>query len=237
MVRHRGDTPSVAVIVPALNEDGTIAQLVTSLRELPEVRWVIVADNGSGDQTASRAVEAGAQLVVEDRKGYGYACAAGTSLAIELGAEILIYMDGDGSSLPRELPRLLSPLLNGAAELVLGSRTLGEIGDGSMPDHQRWGNWISSRLMRLLYGVPVTDLGPYRAIRTELLNSLGMQEMTFGWPAALMVQAAKRGASIVEVPVTWQRRQAGRSKVSGTIRGSFLAAYHIIGVTLRYAAR
>jgi len=226
---------AVAVVIPALNEAGTIGELVRELVGQANANWVIVVDNGSTDDTALKAADAGAHVVSEERQGYGYACAAGVSAAVTLGADILVFMDGDGSSLASELSLLLEPLNRGEGELVLGSRRLGHIRGGAMPGHQRWGNWLSSWLMRRLYRVQVTDLGPYRAIRAELLQSLGMREMTYGWPAEMMVKAAKKGALIVEVPVTWQARQSGRSKVSGTIRGSILAAYHIFGVTLRYA--
>jgi hypothetical protein len=146
-------------------------------------------------------------------------------------------MDGDYSSRPHELPRLRRPIADDEADLVLGSRTLGHIEAGAMPPHQRLGNWLSAGLMSLLYGIRVTDLGPYRAIRADLIQSLEMREMTFGWPTEMMVKAAKQGARLVEVPVSWQRRQSGRSKISGTVRGSILAATTILGVTFRYARR
>lgn len=223
-----------AVIIPARNEAGSIAGVVAGALA-QSVDWVVVADNGSTDRTAEAARQAGALLVSEPRPGYGYACAAGTKTAVELGADFLVYIDGDFSSLPSEMPRLLGPLNEDAADLVLGSRTLGYIADGAMLPHQRFGNLLSSRLMSMLYGVKVTDLGPFRAIRSELLATLDMQEMTFGWPTEMMVKAAKQGARIVEVPASWHPRQAGQSKVSGTLRGSILAAYYILGVTLRYA--
>ncbi len=225
---------TVAVIIPALNEAGNIAGLVREALSQP-VQWVIVADNGSTDDTAVLAQQAGALVVHEPRQGYGYACAAGTAVAQQQGADILVYLDGDYSSLPTEIPRLLAPLQQNQADLVLGSRTLGHIVTGAMPPHQRFGNWLSSRLMSWLYNVSVTDLGPYRAIHADLIESLDMREMTFGWPTEMMIKAARQQARIVEVPVSWHRRRYGRSKVSGTVRGSLLAAYYILGVTLRYA--
>jgi glycosyltransferase involved in cell wall biosynthesis len=223
-----------AVIIPALDEAGAIGEVAAAARQQP-VDWVIVVDNGSTDNTAEIARRAGALLVKEPRRGYGYACAAGSAVALELGAQALVYLDGDRSSLPEEMPRLLHPLLRDQAGLVLGSRVLGHIEDGAMPLHQRLGNVLSSRLISLLYGVRVTDLGPYRAIRSDLLRELDMSEMTFGWPTEMMVKAARRRARIVEVPVSWQSRRAGQSKVGGTLRGSLLAAYYIVGVTLRHA--
>lgn len=223
-----------AVIIPALNEAGHIGALVRDTRRQPVDR-VIVVDNGSADGTGHEAQEAGALVIEEPNRGYGYACAAGTAAAVAMGADILAFMDGDYSSSPAELPRLLAPIQRREADLVLGSRVLGKIAAGAMLPHQRLGNWLSARLMNWLYGVRVTDLGPYRAIRASLLQSLAMRQMTFGWPTEMMVKVARRNGRIVEVPVSWHVRRGGRSKISGTIRGSILAAYHILGVTLRYA--
>ena len=222
---------AVEVVIPALNEAGNIAQLVQEAAAQAVAR-VIVVDNGSSDGTGRLAAGAGAHVVVEPRQGYGYACAAGAGAA---SGEILVFLDGDFSSLPVEMPSLLGPIQRGEAALVLGSRVLGQILPGAMPAHQRFGNWLSSGLMRRLYGVAVTDLGPYRAVRRDLLLALNMQEMTFGWPTEMMVKCARRGVPILEVPVSFAPRRFGQSKVSGTLRGSILAAYHILGVTLRYA--
>jgi glycosyltransferase involved in cell wall biosynthesis len=225
-----------AVIIPALNEAGNIARLVQETLQQP-VNLVIVVDNGSTDDTAAMASKVGATVIFEPRQGYGFACAAGTAFAISEGAELLVYMDGDFSSLPGEIARLLEPIQSNRADLVLGSRTLGHIASGAMMPHQRFGNWLSARLMSWLYQVKVTDLGPFRAIRANLLRDLHMQEMTFGWPTEMMVKAARHKGRVVEVPVSWHMRRRGQSKVSGTLRGSLLAGYHILGVTLRYAWR
>ena len=222
---------NVDVIIPALNEAGNIAQLVREAAKQPVAR-VIVSDNGSTDGTGALAAEAGAHVVTEPRRGYGYACAAGVAAAT---ADILLFLDGDFSSLPEEMPGLFLPVQQGRADLVLGSRVLGQILPGAMPPHQRFGNWLTSALMRRLYTVAVTDLGPYRAVRRDLLLQLNMQEMTFGWPTEMMVKCARLGVPILEVPVSFAPRRAGQSKVSGTLRGSVLAAYYILGVTLRYA--
>jgi glycosyltransferase involved in cell wall biosynthesis len=221
----------VSVIVPALNEAGCIGDLAHEALA-QSVHEVIVVDNGSTDGTANIAQQAGARVVVEPRRGYGYACAAGAAAA---EAEVLVFLDGDGSFAPNEMPRLLEPLANGRADLVLGSRVLGDIAPGAMPPHQRVGNGLASQLMNMLYHVHVTDLGPYRAIRRNLLVELDMREMTFGWPTEMMVKAARRLSRIVEVPVSFHARRAGHSKVSGTLRGTFLASYYILDVTLRYA--
>ena len=224
--------PNTAVIIPALNEAGNIQRLVAEVLETMPVH-VIVVDNGSIDATAEEALAAGAQVIYESRQGYGYACAAGVAAAPD--AIVLAFLDGDYSFLPAELPSLVGPILADEADLVLGSRPLGHIASGAMPPQQRFGNWLASRLMNQLYGLSVTDLGPYRAIRRSLLETLDMREMTYGWPTEMMVKAARRGARIVEVPVSFHVRQAGRSKISGTLRGTVLAAWYILGVTLRYA--
>lgn len=225
-----------AVIIPALNEAGNIAQLVRETFA-QHIDCVIVADNGSTDDTALLASRAGAAVITEPRRGYGFACAAGTTVALRENADVLVYMDGDFSSLPGEMGRLLDPLMKDEADLVLGSRSLGYIASGAMLPHQRFGNWLSSRLMSKLYEIEVTDLGPYRAICAGLMRELHMQEMTFGWPTEMMVKTARARGRIVEVPVSWHVRRSGQSKVSGALKGSILAAYYILGVTLRYAWR
>ena len=225
---------NVTVIIPALNEAGCIRDLVRAVLAQP-VTEVIVVDNGSTDDTAGASRQAGARVVVEARRGYGYACAAGAAAASPQ-ADALVFMDGDFSFAPDEMSRLLAPLQAGSADLVLGSRTLGSIESGSMPPPQRFGNWLVARLMRWQYHLPVTDLGPYRAVRSELLARLDMREMTFGWPTEMMVKAARRRARIVEVPVSYRSRRAGKSKVSGTIKGTLLAGYVILGTTFRYAS-
>lgn len=220
------------VVIPALNEAGNIRQLVHEVRAAAPVE-VIVVDNGSTDSTAHEAEAAGVEVVSEPRRGYGYACAAGA--AAVSASDVLVFMDGDYSFSPADLPLLLSSLLEGQADLALGSRERGIIAPGAMPPHQRFGNWLVSRLMNALYGLSITDLGPYRAIRRSLLSELDMQEMTYGWPTEMIVKSARRGARIVEVPVSYHNRRFGQSKVSGTVRGTILATWFILGVTFRYA--
>ena len=224
----------LTVIIPALNESGNIRQLVHEVQVTVPAE-VIVVDNGSTDSTAQEARQAGAKVVVEPRRGYGYACAAGVAHTNQ--ADILVFLDGDYSFAPSDLPALLAPINENQWDLVLGSRALGHIAPGAMPPHQRFGNQIVSRLMNILYGLSITDLGPYRAIRRSLLMRLHMQEMTFGWPTEMIVKAARHGARILEVPVNYHNRRYGQSKVSGTVRGTILAAWFILGVTLRYAWR
>jgi glycosyltransferase involved in cell wall biosynthesis len=224
----------VAVIIPARNEEiplpGVIAEIPPQGSDL-----VIVVDNGSTDRTAEVAQQAGAVVVREPRAGYGYACAAGVRAAAEQDAQVLVFLDADGSFDPAQIASLLAPIEDEGADLVLGSRPAGGMEPGAMPPHARFGNWLVARLMRLLYGLRVTDLGPYRAIRLDLLSRLKMREVTYGWPTEMMVKAARLDARVVEVPVRYRVRRGGRSKVSGTVRGTFLATYFILFVTLRYA--
>ena len=225
----------VVVVIPALDEEGNIGDVVRALHA-ERIEQVIVVDNGSTDGTAHEAESAGAVVISEPRKGYGSACAAGTEAALEAGAGIVVYIDADQSSRPNEIGTLIDPIANDQADLVLGSRTLGAIADGAMGSHQRVGNIVSAGLMRLLYRIEVTDLGPYRAIRAGLIRDLDMTEMTFGWPTEMMVKTARADARIVEVPVSWDVRQEGESKVGGTVKGSILAGFHILRVTLRHSA-
>lgn len=224
----------ISVIIPALNEGGHIHQLVTDVLDVLPVQ-VVVVDNGSDDETALRAEAAGAKVVSEPRRGYGRACASGVAAAMD--AEIFVFLDGDYSFLPAELPNILEPILEGKAELVLGSRQLGRTKAGAMPPHQRFGNWLVSHIMNLLYGLDLTDIGPYRAVQKSLLMKLDMHEMTYGWPVEMIVKAARCRARIKEVPVSYYLRRSGRSKVGGTIKGSLLAAWFMLGVPLRYAWR
>ena len=221
----------VGVVVPAYNEAGNLSLLIEELRDVADI--VVVADNGSTDATAAEAAAAGAVVVHEPRRGYGFACRAGAAELRRLHARVVVFIDGDQSSRPAELPTLTAPVLAGDADLVLGSRTKGEIAAGAMPPHQRFGNALSSLMFRGLYRRDVSDLGPYRAIRADLLWHLSLEEMTFGWPTEMMVKTVRSGATMTEVPVSWDARGAGRSKVSGTVVGSIKAARHILGVTLR----
>jgi glycosyltransferase involved in cell wall biosynthesis len=222
------------VIIPARNEEiplpGVLAEIPPGL-----VDAVIVVNNGSTDRTAQVAHQAGAIVVDEPRAGYGYACTAGIRKSAEHEAQALVFLDADGSFDPAQIHELTAPIRSGRADLVLGSRPAGGMERGAMPPHARFGNLLVSRLMRLIYGLQVTDLGPYRAIRTDLLSRLAMREMTYGWPTEMMVKAARLDARVVEVPVHYRVRRGGRSKVSGTLRGTLLATYFILFVTLRYA--
>jgi glycosyltransferase involved in cell wall biosynthesis len=222
----------VAIIIPAFNEEATIADVVAGVpKDVAE--QVIVVDNASTDATAERAQNAGARVVHEPNKGYGAACFAGFRAAQEI--EIAVFMDGDGVYNPLQIQSLLDPISMEEADLVLGSRTLGRREPGALLLHARFGNWLAAQLMRWLYGLRVTDLGPFRAIRVDVLRELDMQEMTYGWPTEMMVKTAKRGYTVVEVPVDYYRRAGGVSKISGTLHGTILAGYYIIGTTVKHA--
>lgn len=221
----------VSLIIPALNEADCLGLLLDDVP--PEaIHELIVVDNGSSDDTAGVARRAGARVVGEPRRGYGYACAAGVAAAV---GEILVFMDGDGSFVPEEISSLTAPLLAGTADMVLGTRLRGGMEAGAMPLHQRFGNRLVSALVQRLYGLPLSDLGPFRAVRRDLLATLDMRERTYGWPIEMIVKAARRRVRIVELPVRYRPRFAGRSKVGGTVRGTLLATYRILRVTLRYS--
>jgi len=219
----------VSVIIPALNEAESLGRL---LNEVPGelVHEVIVVNNGSTDNTAEVAQSAGAVVIDEPRRGYGFACAAGVAAA---DGEVLVFLDGDGSFAPGELNHLLAPLDRGEADLVLGSRM--HSNGIVMPFHQRLGNILFAWLLRHRFSLRLTDLGPYRAVRRELLLKLNMQEHTYGWPLEMIIKAARHRTPILEVPVTYRPRFAGHSKVGGTLRGSVLAAYRFFYVLFRYA--
>lgn len=223
---------TVCVIIPALNEAESIGVVLAAI-PAGLAAEVIVVDNGSTDDTAARALAAGARVVREDRRGYGFACAAGVAAT---QADIMVFLDADLSDYPEEMAALLAPIQSGQADLVLGSRFLaGNLSRSVMPPQQRFGNWLASRLMQRLYRIPVTDLSPFRAVRRDVLLALDMREMTYGWPTEMMVKAARRDYRLTEIAVRYRARYAGRSKVSGTVRGALLAAYYILGTTLRYA--
>jgi len=221
----------VSLIIPALNEAECLEPLLSEV-PIDIVQQVIVVDNGSTDNTAQVAQAAGAMVVREPRRGYGFACAAGTAGA---DGDVLAFMDGDGSFMPGELINLLAPLSSGKADLVLGARRAANANKIAMPPHQRFGNRLFVWLLRLRFGLTLTDLGPYRVIRRGLLLDLAMQEHTFGWPLEMIIKTARRGAHIVELPVTYRPRLAGQSKVGGTLRGTILTAYRFTSVMLRYA--
>jgi len=221
----------VSLIIPALNEADCLGQLLNEV-PLDQVHQVIVVDNGSPDNTADVARKAGAIVVEEPRRGYGFACAAGAAAA---KGDVLVFMDGDGSFVPGELVNLLKPISQDKADLVLGARRFQNSERDVMPPHQRFGNRLFAWLLRRRYGLTLTDLGPFRAIGRELLLALDMQEHTYGWPLEMIIKIARTRKRIIELPVTYRPRFAGQSKVSGTLRGTVLSAYRYFRVMFRYA--
>lgn len=220
------------VIIPALNEAGNLAYVLSAIpRDL--VDQIIVVDGGSNDGTPEIAHKYEAKVIVETRRGYGRALASG----IQAGepSTYWVFMDGDGSDVPQNIPLLLAPLKQNRADLVLGTRMINPGDAEGMQVHQRFGNWLAGWLVRRLYHAPITDLGPFRAARADLVQQLDMQEMTYGWPTEMLVKALRRQARVVEVPVKFHPRRSGRSKISGTVRGTLLAGYHILKTTLRYS--
>jgi glycosyltransferase involved in cell wall biosynthesis len=223
----------LSLIIPALNEEESLPFV---LGELPwsSLDQVIVVDNGSQDRTAEVAAAHGALVVREPQRGYGAACLAGVCAAPE--ADILIFLDADGSFDAREIPFLIDPIEHGQAELVLGSRFAGKREPGAMPLHGAFGNWLVAMAISRLAGIPLTDLGPFRAIKRDTLQRLRMEERTYGWPSEMIVKAVQHGVPIREVPVSYRRRRGGQSKVSGTWRGTLGASYRILKVTVKYAS-
>jgi len=233
-IEAQAGLPRIAAVIPALNEARSIEKVVRGLLEqtsLP-LSEIVVVDNGSTDQTATLARAAGATVVPEPRRGYGYACWAGVQAADT--ADVIVLLDGDAADDPEDLPRILTPLLEGEADLVIGSRALGARERGSMTPHQVFGNWLAATIMRTLYGIAVTDMGPFRTIRRADLLALDMREMTYGWSVEMMVKAARAGLRYHEVPVSYRRR-IGVSKVAGTISGSLRAGWCILSTTFKYA--
>ncbi len=222
----------VDVVIPALNEADVIGQVVKGLLRTCLVRDVWVVDNGSEDQTAANAKAAGAQVAYEPRRGYGQACLHGIA-QLRPGVDVVAFIDGDGSDGPAELVRVLEPIAQGRADFVVGSRALGPRAPGSITPQQIVGNAIASTWLRWRFNQPATDLGPFRAIRKTKLDALKMVDTNYGWTVEMQIKAARHNFRYEEVPVSYGCR-VGTSKVSGTIRGTFGAAYKILGLLAWY---
>jgi len=223
----------VAVVIAALNEEETIGEVVRAVpRDIADE--IIVVDNASADLTAEKARAAGARVVTETKRGYGSAFRAGVN-ALSSDNRIIVFLDGDGSDVPEQMEMLVRPILDGTHDFVLGSRILGRRERGSMIFHQVLAGYMIGFLVRLLYGVRYTDMGPFRAIRRDALEGLAMREETYGWPLEMQMKAARSGLRILEVPVDYRRRSGGSSKISGTLKGSFLAASRILMTLTRIA--
>jgi glycosyltransferase involved in cell wall biosynthesis len=230
-------TALISVIIPALNEEEPIAEVVRACLMTGLPSEVIVVDNGSSDRTAERALAAGAKVVSEPTPGYGRACAAGIR-ALPLPQspdDLVVFLDGDGSDCPEFMQKLVEPIRRGEQDFVIGSRTRGKREPGSMNFQQVFAGRIAGWLLRLLYGVRYTDMCPFRAIRRSALGELGMKELTYGWNLEMQMRAARARLRILEVPVNHRCRTGGESKVSGTLRGTFVAGIRIMATLFRVA--
>jgi glycosyltransferase involved in cell wall biosynthesis len=230
---------AATVVIPCLNEEEPIADVVREILaqggEDISIEEVIVVDNGSTDRTAERAEAAGARVVREPRRGYGRACAAGLA-AVRPGAEIVCFLDGDGSDAPSFIGAVVAPVANSEADFVMGSRLRGRREPGSMTPQQIAAGWLAGLLLRLAYGVRFTDMSPLRAMRPEKLKALGMTEETYGWNLEMQMRVAAHGLRSLEIPVDHRCRRGGESKVSGNLAAGLKAAWKIATTFLRLAA-
>lgn len=227
---------NILVIIPAFNEAESIGKVVG---DIPAglVKEVVVVNNSSTDATEANARQAGATVIREDQKGYGFACLAGIAYAnAKQGAErpdIIVFIDGDYSDYPSQMGELVQPIEQDGYDFVIGSRSLGNREKGSMMPQQVFGNWLATTLLKLFYRVKYTDLGPFRAIRFDKLQELEMEDQTFGWTVEMQLKAAKKKYKITEVPVNYRKR-IGVSKITGTVKGTFGAGYKILYTIFRY---
>ena len=221
----------IVVIIPALDEEKSIPKV---LAEIPRdlIAEVFVVDNGSRDHTAEVAQQAGATVLYEPRAGYGQACLTGIAALAQNPPDVVVFVDGDYSDRPSEMTALVAPILDDTADFVIGSRMLGEREPGALAPQARWGNWLATWMIRILYNTTFTDLGPFRAIRYDTLKSLNMCDRDYGWTAEMQAKAARTGVRIKEVPVSYHRR-IGRSKITGTVKGTVLAGWKIITTILK----
>lgn len=222
------------VIIPAFNEENAVGNVI---RDIPKeyIREIIVVNNNSNDATKENAAAAGATVLDQPQQGYGNACLKGIEYIKQLAPlpEIVVFLDADYSDHPEELPKLLKPILEDGYDMVIGSRALGAKEKGSMTPQQIFGNWLATRMMRILYNVNYTDLGPFRAIKYADLIKVDMKDRTYGWTVEMQLKAAKLGLKTTEVAVNYRKR-IGFSKISGTIKGTVLAGYKIITTILKY---
>ena len=222
--------PRISVIIPVFNEQDAIEKVIGDIPgHLPTE--IIVVDNGSTDQTAKLAAAMGARIVRENRRGYGSACLAG--IAATNNPDIVVFLDGDYSDHPNEMPDLIAPILANRADLVIGSRVLGNSEPGALMIQARFGNRLATTLIKILFGVSYTDLGPFRAIRYRALIDLDMRDKTFGWTVEMQVKAARKALKIQEMPVSYRKR-IGVSKITGTLKGTLKAGWKILFTIFKY---
>jgi len=220
-----------ALIIPALNEEDSIRQVLGEITA-GVFDQVLVVDNGSSDQTAALAAAHGALVIHEPRRGYGSACLRGIG-HVDPSTEVVVFLDADGSDSPAEASRLIAPIAQGRADLVVGSRELGRREPGALTLHQRWGNRLAVWLIQARYGFGYTDLGPFRAIRLSSLKQLGMADRNYGWTIEMQIKALQKSLRVIETPVSCRRRFGGASKVSGTLTGSVAAGFKILWTIAR----
>lgn len=223
---------NIAVIIPAFNEEQSIGKVVTAISK-DLVQRIIVVNNGSTDSTMKVAKKAGAIVLTENRKGYGWACLKGIDFLKQDPPDILVFMDGDFSDFPEEIPKVIEPILKNNMDMVIGSRVLGKREKGSLTPQQVFGNWLATKLIRIFYGAKFTDLGPFRAIRFSKLIELEMSDKTYGWTIEMQIKAVKKKFLFCEVPVDYKKR-IGVSKVSGTLKGTIMAGIKIIFAVFKY---
>ena len=223
----------ISIIIPTHNEAQAIGRVLADI-PCDLVSEVIVVDSNSTDRTPDVAQRMGARVIHEPRRGYGQACLTG--MANVDSPDVIVFLDGDYSDRPAELPFLLAPILEGRADISIGSRLKANTNAGALPWHQSFGNHLAAGLIRLLYGVKVTDLGPFRAVRADILQSLALEETTYGWAVEMILKGAIAGYRIVEVPVSYHPR-IGQSKISGTVKGTLGAAWFILSRIVRYYFR
>ena len=224
-----------ALIIPALNEELSIGTTISGFLAIKPEMIVIVCDNGSNDNTAKIASEAGAHVVKEIQRGYGIACQKGIS-ALPIDCEIVVFADGDCADNPADLPLLLNPILEGKADFVLGSRMIRAQQRGALTQHARFGNWLATTMIRWIWKFSYTDLGPFRAIKRDSLQALEMKDLNYGWTIEMQIKAILAGLKVKEVNVSYRKR-IGKSKVSGTIKGSILAGLIILRTIFIYWSR
>lgn len=224
----------IKVIIPAFNEENAVGSVI---REIPKdiVSEIIVVNNASTDQTAAAARQYGATVLNEKKQGYGFACLKGMEYVagLDYKPDVIVFLDADYSDYPEEIPALTQPILDNKYDLVIGSRALGQRQKGSMTPQQVFGNWLATTLLKLFYGANFTDLGPFRAIRYSSLLALQMVDKTYGWTVEMQLKACKHQLRYTEVPVNYRKR-VGKSKVSGTVKGTIMAGYKILWTIFKY---
>lgn len=226
--------PNIVVIIPAYNEEASIAKVIA---DIPQglVQEVIVVNNNSTDATPTVAKEAGATVLNEPQQGYGAACLKGIAYIQDkkMPPDIVVFIDGDYSDFPQQMPQVVAPIIEQNIDMVIGSRALGKRQKGAMMPQQIFGNWLATWLIRLFYGMRFTDLGPFRAIKFDKLLAIGMKDQNYGWTVEMQLKAAKYKLAVTEVSVDYKKR-IGVSKVSGTVKGTFMAGYKIIWTIFKY---